>query len=387
MIKDDIIQKIRQQNSLRRSSQAIAFIFQCWVSFAILAKLVFTSSLQDSDYSRLNQLLNNFIDNVLKVFPSDFMNLPNLHALKHLPEHARQYGSLVNISVSLKEMVHRLFKIQVPHTNKKNVELDFIKRENTLQSIRYIFDNRVDDRYQNLQFSRILHDDKLEFLFDSWYISPLSNNQNEDIEDDQAIIHSPLDNYINIIVRGKWDLKAIKKSGFSGNNLDKTIMSDLSWAYYNYFDQDTLIINYKVTFYQQVSFEIFDVDTFLKIEVKVRVGDIVDMSGVSDDQEDDQWFARIAAIITHKNNYTTNNCIFLIFDWFERYNFDTNLQCQRYKLQEGTEDWKRIHSITVITTQPKWHFVHDCKNNCVTNNHDLINNRVFYKNDYLYTAV
>ncbi|CAB4426840.1 unnamed protein product [Rhizophagus irregularis] len=326
MIKDDIIQKIRQQNSLRRSSQAIAFIFQCWVSFAILAKLVFTSSLQDSDYSRLNQLLNNFIDNVLKNMRDDM-------------------------------------------------------------EVLYIFDNRVDDRYQNLQFSRILHDDKLEFLFDSWYISPLSNNQNEDIEDDQAIIHSPLDNYINIIVRGKWDLKAIKKSGFSGNNLDKTIMSDLSWAYYNYFDQDTLIINYKVTFYQQVSFEIFDVDTFLKIEVKVRVGDIVDMSGVSDDQEDDQWFARIAAIITHKNNYTTNNCIFLIFDWFERYNFDTNLQCQRYKLQEGTEDWKRIHSITVITTQPKWHFVHDCKNNCVTNNHDLINNRVFYKNDYLYTAI
>jgi hypothetical protein len=67
MIKDDIIQKIRQQNSLRRSSQAIAFIFQCWVSFAILAKLVFTSSLRDSDYSRLDQLLNIFIDNVLKV--------------------------------------------------------------------------------------------------------------------------------------------------------------------------------------------------------------------------------------------------------------------------------------------------------------------------------
>jgi hypothetical protein len=64
------------------------------------------------------------------------MNLPNLHALKHLSEHARRYGSLVNISVLLKEMIHRLFKIQVPHTNKKNIELEFMKRENTLQSIR-----------------------------------------------------------------------------------------------------------------------------------------------------------------------------------------------------------------------------------------------------------
>lgn len=42
----------------------------------------------------------------------------------------------MNISVSLKEMVHRLFKNQVPHMNKKNLELDFIKRENTLQGIR-----------------------------------------------------------------------------------------------------------------------------------------------------------------------------------------------------------------------------------------------------------
>ena len=72
------------------------------------------------------------------MFPSNFTNLPNLHALRHLSEHAKRYGSLINISVSLKEMVHRLFKAQVPHTNKKNVELDFMKRENTLQSIRYL---------------------------------------------------------------------------------------------------------------------------------------------------------------------------------------------------------------------------------------------------------
>ena len=70
------------------------------------------------------------------MFPSDFMNLPNLHILKHLLEHTKHYGSLINISISLKEMVHRLYKNQVLHTNKKNVELDFIKRENTLQSIR-----------------------------------------------------------------------------------------------------------------------------------------------------------------------------------------------------------------------------------------------------------
>ena len=46
-----------------------------------------------------------------------------------MSEHTKRYGSLVNISVSLKEIVHRLYKNQVLHINKKNVELDFIKRE------------------------------------------------------------------------------------------------------------------------------------------------------------------------------------------------------------------------------------------------------------------
>jgi len=67
MIKNDIIQKIKHKNSLRRDSQAISLILQCWVDFAVLAKLVFTSSLQDSDYTRLEQLSLNFINIILKV--------------------------------------------------------------------------------------------------------------------------------------------------------------------------------------------------------------------------------------------------------------------------------------------------------------------------------
>ena len=163
------------------------------------------------------------------------------------------------------------------------------------------------------------------------------------------------------------------------------MLTDLSWSYQNYFNQDILIINSKVTFYQQVSFEILDDDTVLKTEVKVHVGDIIDVVGrLDDDDNDDQWFAKIIAIIIHKN-YNDNNCIFLVLDWFEYHDFNTNLQCHRYKLQRSDENWKRIHSITIISAQPKWHFIHDCINNCVEKNHN-VNNRIFYKNDYLYTA-
>jgi hypothetical protein len=166
------------------------------------------------------------------------------------------------------------------------------------------------------------------------------------------------------------------------------MLNELSWSYNNYFKQNILIINAKVLFYQQVSFEILDEDTFLKVEVKVHVGDIIDVVGMFDDNDEnvDQWFAKISAIFIHENN-NNNNCLFLILEWFEIENFDTNFKCHRYKLQSSTEDWKTIHSITIITAQPKWHFVHDCRSGCVEKNHDIINNRIFYRNDYLYTAV
>ena len=60
--------------------------------------------------------------------------LPNLHILRHLPEIATNFGTLVNTSVSLKEAVHGLYKRVVLHTNKKNISKDLAKWDNTLQT-------------------------------------------------------------------------------------------------------------------------------------------------------------------------------------------------------------------------------------------------------------
>ncbi len=35
----------------------------------------------------------------------------------------------------------------IPHTNKKNVEFDLVKHDNTLQELRYIINNDYDTRF------------------------------------------------------------------------------------------------------------------------------------------------------------------------------------------------------------------------------------------------
>jgi hypothetical protein len=67
IVKSEVLQALRQRNSLNRRSQSLTMIMQCWINFAILAKLVFTSTLQDSDYTNLTRLSNDFTSIVLKV--------------------------------------------------------------------------------------------------------------------------------------------------------------------------------------------------------------------------------------------------------------------------------------------------------------------------------
>ena len=60
--------------------------------------------------------------------------------------HARNFATLVNILVAIKEMVHRLFKAIILHSNKKNIELDFMRRDNCLQTLQFLMDSGIDER-------------------------------------------------------------------------------------------------------------------------------------------------------------------------------------------------------------------------------------------------
>jgi hypothetical protein len=99
------------------------------------------------------------------------------------------FGTLQNVSVSLKEMMHGIYKRVIPHTNKKNVELDLMKRDNTLQALRYILDNGYDPRIPQDTTSNcvrsIIKDNQLKCLLEGWYISIHKTDLTEEQMDDK----------------------------------------------------------------------------------------------------------------------------------------------------------------------------------------------------------
>lgn len=114
------------------------------------------------------------------------MSLPNLHILRHLPEIAINFGTLINTN-----------KRVILHTNKKDISMDLSRRDNTLQTVRYLLDGGLDSRYNEVNnlFTNIAYDTSLYKLFDGWYIGTSVNTKEENIN------ISVFDNINNTIIK------------------------------------------------------------------------------------------------------------------------------------------------------------------------------------------
>ncbi|RHZ89927.1 hypothetical protein Glove_9g378 [Diversispora epigaea] len=143
-------------------------IIEVWSKMAICTKTIFSLSFLNDDYKKLEILLQEERDLLIKIFP-EFKNLPNMHINFHLIQHALSYANLINISVGVKEMVYRIFKNFASHTNKKEIDFDLIKRYITMEGIRNFFDNNPN--YKNFN------------LFNDWYITS-GLNISEEIEEE-----------------------------------------------------------------------------------------------------------------------------------------------------------------------------------------------------------
>jgi len=115
------------------------------------------------------------------MFPDTFKNLPNVHVNLHLPQHARNFATLRNTAVGTKEMFHRVFKGLVPHTNRKNLELDLVRRYNTLQALRFIVDGGEDSRFpgRRSHITEIVLDNCISQLLSGWYAMDIDSINND----------------------------------------------------------------------------------------------------------------------------------------------------------------------------------------------------------------
>ncbi|PKK61925.1 hypothetical protein RhiirC2_668561, partial [Rhizophagus irregularis] len=127
--KQSELDKLRVRTGVSRNNLAVKLWLRCWILMAKTMAIAFKHSFTEKDYIELQEY---------------FENLPNLHVNYHLVQHARNYATLLNTSVETKEMVHKIFKNSVLRTNRKNIDLDLLKRYNTLFAMRYLFDGGID---------------------------------------------------------------------------------------------------------------------------------------------------------------------------------------------------------------------------------------------------
>ena len=76
--------------------------------------------------------------------------------------------------------------------------------------------------------------------------------------------------------------------------------------------------HYNIDFYQHLSFIVLDDnDIIIKEDIKLQVGDIVEVEGQDGDDDvnidNEKWFARIQAILVHQSN-DDNYHVFLLFE-------------------------------------------------------------------------
>ncbi|CAB4494408.1 unnamed protein product [Rhizophagus irregularis] len=212
----------------------------------------------------------------------------------------------------------------------KNIELDFIRRYNTLQTIRHLIDDGKDDRFSTIGqgFLNLTTDPLLHPLLSDWYI-----------------------------------MRDIQK---------ETTTNDIAALIYR-----------QVKFYKQISYTLLDDNGKFNSHLNLNIGAIVQIkeeSGIS-------YYAIIKAIFTHKYNDDLTHA-FIRIDWMqESSTVDPILQCPIYELQKAENmRWYRVHPITTIDSHLKVHFLHNCRSTCTSDLHDALNNQ-YFKNEFFYTAI
>ncbi|CAG8784842.1 19282_t:CDS:2, partial [Racocetra persica] len=134
-IKESTLTNLWSTIKCKHQDQVIGEIIKCWVSLSFSVKQSFAITFPKDYLEMLSGVLKKEHDNLIKVFLESFFCLPNLHVNVHLIANTKNYGTLINTACGVKEAMHGLFKALVPHTNKKNIDLDLLRRRSLLRPL------------------------------------------------------------------------------------------------------------------------------------------------------------------------------------------------------------------------------------------------------------
>ncbi|CAG8843173.1 14031_t:CDS:2, partial [Gigaspora margarita] len=367
------------------STQIVNKIISCWVAVAKASRLSFSFTFTNQTYLELDKALKIEHIFLLKLFPGNFNNLPNLHINQHHVQNARNFGPLVNISVGVKEAVHKIFKSSVSKMNCKNIEFDLIRRHNTLQMIRYLIDRGKDSCFQHIGqgFRNFTVDPLLQPILSDWYMTQNIQDIQEDTADISTNITSHDDKIRNIKTRKRLSKREIHQLSLPvklDDNLQFTY--DIISAYDIYMEKRAALIHRRVEFYKQISYTLLNDDGTFDMHMNLHSGDIVQIQ-----EETGLSYAILKGIFTHKYNdglvYS-----FIWIDWLrECLILDPILQCPVYEKQtaENTR-WHQVYPISLIDNLSKIHFVHHCHSTCTSTLHDPSNNQ-YVRNEFYYEAI
>ncbi|GET55957.1 hypothetical protein GLOIN_2v1790940 [Rhizophagus irregularis DAOM 181602=DAOM 197198] len=369
---------IQQRIDAFRVSSVPKIIISCWIHVAKTMKAVFNKKFTSDSYEELQQCLEEEFSILPKVFVN-FVNLPNIHVNMHLLMHAKTFGTLINTQVGIKEMVHRIFKGMVPKTNCKNIDLDLLKRYNTLFAIRHLADGGIDPRFNrsctgftNSNFGQ---------LFLNWYVtedkySTEATEQVQDDDDDTKII-SPVNFISNISLKKRMPKQERDKLLLTLHNFKTELF--LSYVDMKF---EAALINSSISWYKFASYMIEEENGILS-KVHLHLDDFITIY----EEDHEEFYAIIKGIFQHKGN-NNKYYAFIVVDWFEDTMVEHSvLKCPLYRLQATGDKWRRIFPITVIDNVQKVHFIHNCNSErCQLPNHDTTN-RIWIKNNFYFTAI
>ncbi|CAB4485793.1 unnamed protein product [Rhizophagus irregularis] len=288
--KTEIVNRIKDKYSLSNQTQVPSIIVDCWVKMAKACKAVFKSTYivvdEYNDYILLKKRLEQVTEALLKVFRETFSNLPNLHALRHLSEIARNFGI-------------------------------------------YLLDGGLDEI--NNFFTNFANDTILHKLLDDWYITEngyITTKNNSEI----FSIHP---DFQNIRVYGLWKQFKIQEQGLSTTLSTENLLTEITKIYKDVYKNFSAIIQRHVNYYDSIQFTVH-LESDIYVNITLRVGEAIDVEVA--DSYSEQSYALIRAIMIHQDDSGNNNP-FLLIDWFYRNgNVDSVTGFPIYGLQRRDDD-------------------------------------------------